>query len=225
MEWITRAGPFLWPIIACSVVGLALFLDRAWEMYQYRKGHAELVEKIFALATAGKIEEARAVCEARRGPMAAVLGTFLRTMGLPREERDQILAVSGSRELRRIERGLRGLGVIARISPLLGLLGTVVGLVEAFLAVSTMQGPPDPSVLASGIWQALLTTVAGLMVAIPAILSHEWLQSRLDELAFAMEEAVAELLAVVRPEGVATSREETKAHDRIPTNEPATGTR
>ena len=80
---------------------------------------------------------------------------------------------------------------------MLGLLGTVVGLVEAFRAVSTMQGPPDPSVLASGIWQALLTTVAGLLVAIPAIISHEWLQSRIDELAIRMQEAVTEVLTAL----------------------------
>jgi biopolymer transport protein ExbB len=215
----------LWPIIACSVVGLALFLDRAYEMYRYRKGHRELIEKIFALVSAGELDEARAACQASKGPVASVLGTFLRTLHLPTEEREQILAVSGNRELRRMEQGLRGLGVIARISPLLGLLGTVVGLVSAFLAVSTMQGPPDPSVLASGIWQALLTTVAGLMVAIPAILSHEWLTGQLDDLAFSMEEAVAELVAIVHPGAPRSSGSELQAHDRIPKNEPAAGTR
>ena len=225
MEWITRAGPFLWPIIACSVVGLALFLDRTYEMIRYRKGRGELIEKIFSLVAEGKLDEARGACEASPGPVASVLGTFLRTLHLPTEEREQILAVSGSRELRRMEQGLRGLSVIARISPLLGLLGTVVGLVSAFLAVSTMQGPPDPSVLASGIWQALLTTVAGLMVAIPAILSHEWLQGQVDELAFSMEEAIAELVALVHPGAPETPLRETEVHDRIPTTQPTSSAR
>lgn len=197
MDLILRAGPFLWPIVLCSIVGLAIFLERARAFRRYRSARGELVQDVATLTREGRLRDAEHLCERDDSPVANVLGTLVRTLDRSKEEREQIVTVSGNRELRRLERGLRGIAVIARISPLLGLLGTVVGLVQAFIAVSTMQGPPDPSVLANGIWQALLTTVAGLMVAIPAILSHEWLQSRVDEMAFGMQEAVTEVLATL----------------------------
>jgi len=196
MEFLLRAGPLLWPIVLCSVAGFAIFLERTFVLFRYGRSRRDLRPRLAALVGSGKYDEAASLCRENHGPVTNVVGTYLRSRHLPLEEREQIVSVSGNRELHRLERGMRGLAVIARIAPLLGLLGTVMGLVQAFLAVSTMQGPPDPSVLASGIWQALLTTVAGLVVAIPAILSHEWLQSRLDEVALAMEEAVAEIVGL-----------------------------
>jgi len=212
MDYILKAGPFLWPIVLCSVVGLALFLERARAILRFRSYPGELIERVAALARSGRLDEAERTCKADASPVGNVLGVLVRTLHRPKDEREQIVTVSGNREIRRLERGLRGIAVIARIAPLLGLLGTVVGLVEAFLAVSTMRGPPDPSVLASGIWQALLTTVAGLIVAIPAILSYEWLQSRVDELSFSMEEAVTEVLAAA-----GRTHAPDPEHDRIQT--------
>lgn len=193
MEFILKAGPLLWPIVLCSVIGFAIFLERTYVLLRYGRSQRRLLSQLLPLVGSGRYDEASEICAAQPGPVANVIATYLRSRNLAREERDQILAASGSRELHRLERGLSGLAVISRVAPLLGLLGTVMGLVEAFLAVSTMQGPPDPSVLASGIWQALLTTVAGLIVAIPAILSYEWLQGRVDGIALAMEEALAEV--------------------------------
>lgn len=210
MDLILKAGPFLWPIVIASVIGFGIFLDRTFAFLRYRTEHDELVGDVVNLARKGRLDDAANACRDTGGPVANVLGTLVRALDRPKDEREQIVTVSGNKEIREMERGLRGIAVIARIAPLLGLLGTVVGLVEAFLAVSTMAGPPDPSVLASGIWQALLTTVAGLLVAIPAILSHEWLQSRVDEVAFQMQEAVTEVLAAVG----ATAKGD--SHDRVP---------
>jgi biopolymer transport protein ExbB len=196
MDFVLKAGPLLWPIALCSVVGFAIFIERTYVFFRYGRSQRDFISRVVAFVGSGNLDEASALCRLNRGPVANVIETCLRSWDIPREEREQIVAASGNRELHRLERGLRGLGVIGRIAPLLGLLGTVVGLVEAFIAVSTMQGPPDPSVLAGGIWQALLTTVAGLIVAIPAILSHEWLLGLLDEVALTMEEAVAEVVGV-----------------------------
>jgi biopolymer transport protein ExbB len=201
MDLLLKAGPLLWPILLCSIVGLAIFLDRAYVLFRQSSDEKGAVSEIVSLVSAGKLLEATALCRTKNGPVSNVVGAFLRSRELPTEDREQIVAVSGDRELHRLERGLRGLAVIGRIAPLLGLLGTVLGLVQAFLAVSTMTGPPEPSVLANGIWQALLTTVAGLVVAIPAILSHEWLRGRIDEIALTMEEAVAEVMGVLEGTG------------------------
>lgn len=152
MDFILKAGPFLWPIVIASVIGLAIFLERAQTFLRYRSSYAELVGEVVELACTGRLMDAADACKHAGGPVASVLATLMRTLDLPKDEREQIVIVAGNREIRQMERGLRGIAVIARIAPLLGLLGTVAGLVEAFLAVSTMQGPPDPSVLASGIW-------------------------------------------------------------------------
>ena len=197
MDLILKAGPFVWPIVLASIVGFARFLERAYTFLRYRSAHGELVGEIVEQVRQGQVSDAVARCKRSGDPVARVLETLLGALDQPKEEREQIVMVSGNREIKKMEHGLRSIAVIARIAPLLGLLGTVVGLVEAFRAVSTMRGPPDPSVLASGIWQALLTTVAGLLVAIPAIISHEWLQSRIDEAALQMQEAVTEVLAAV----------------------------
>ena len=197
MDLLLKAGPFVWPIVIASVVGFARFMERTYRFSRFRSRQGELVGEVAELARKGQLSDAADVCSRAGGPVAHVLRSLVRALNQPQYEREQIVAASGNREIRQMERGLRTLAVIARIAPLLGLLGTVVGLVEAFRAVSTMEGPPDPSVLASGIWQALLTTVAGLIVAIPAIMSHEWLQSRVDEVALQMQEAVTEVLASV----------------------------
>jgi biopolymer transport protein ExbB len=206
MDLLLKAGPLLWPIVLCSVVGFAIFLDRAWVLIRQRSSEKGAIDEIVALVAKGKLPEASQLCREKNGPVSSVLGAFLGSRGLAKEDREQIVSVAGDRELHRLERGLRGLAVIGRIAPLLGLLGTVLGLVQAFLAVSTMTGPPEPSVLANGIWQALLTTVAGLVVAIPAILSHEWLRGRIDEVALTMEEAVAEVTRRLESGGGAAER-------------------
>lgn len=218
MDLILKAGPFLWPIVAASIIGLAIFLERAQALLRYRSADVELIADVINLVEMGRRSEASEACQHAGGPVASVVGTLVRALDQDKEDREQIVTVAGNREIRHMERGLRGIAVIARIAPLLGLLGTVVGLVQAFLAVSTMQGPPDPSVLANGIWQALLTTVAGLLVAIPAILSHEWLQSRVDDVAFQMQEAVTEVVAAV---GASPTLSE--SHDRVPQSPTAHG--
>jgi biopolymer transport protein ExbB len=195
VNFVEQAGYFIWPIVGCSVIGLAIFVERCVFLLRWRSKQSDVFRQVLDFVQKDDIAKARALAEGEPGPVANVIGSFLRSLHLPREDREQLVALQGERELHRMEWGLRGLAVIARISPLLGLLGTVVGLVEAFIAVSQMEGPPDPSVLSSGIWQALLTTVAGLIVAIPAILSHEWLQGRVDRFAFVIQEAVSEVSA------------------------------
>lgn len=177
MDFILKAGPFLWPIVIASVIGLAIFLERAQTFLRYRSSYAELVGEVVELACTGRLMDAADACKHAGGPVASVLATLMRTLDLPKDEREQIVIVAGNREIRQMERGLRGIAVIARIAPLLG----------------------------------LLRTVAGLLVAIPAILSHEWLQSRVDEVALQIQEAVTEVLA-----SVGASQNSGESHDRVP---------
>ncbi len=196
MELLSKAGVLLWPIAACSVVGLALTVQRLVFFRIARRRNRAVLARVLPLARADRLEDAATRCQGARGPVAAVLATLFASRHLAEERRNALVTVAAERAMRDVEWGLRPLAVIARIAPLLGLLGTVLGLVEAFIAFSAGGGPPDPALLADGIWQALLTTVAGLTVAIPAILAHEWCESRADDQAFAIKQAVAEVEGV-----------------------------
>jgi biopolymer transport protein ExbB len=192
---LDNAGPFVWPILLASVIGLAVFFER-WVTFLRMKGSdGQLLTQVVKLEISGRRKEALEACRRERNPVAGVLATTLREMDRPHSEREQIIRATGNHQLQQMERGIRVISVVVRLAPLMGLLGTVVGLVEAFHAVSSVKGPPDPSLLAGGIWQALLTTVAGLLVAIPAIISHEWLLGRVDAMAIRMQVAVAQLLS------------------------------
>jgi biopolymer transport protein ExbB len=193
VELLAKAGVLIWPIVLCSVVGLALTAQRFFFFRVATRRNRIILKRVLPLVRDDRIEDAAANCEEAKGPLAGVLLTLLGAWTLPREQKENLLTITAEREMRTVEWGLRPLAVIARISPLLGLLGTVLGLVEAFIAFSSGGGQPNPAMLADGIWQALLTTVAGLAVAIPAILAHEWCESKADEQAFLIKQALIEV--------------------------------
>jgi biopolymer transport protein ExbB len=192
-DFIGKGGPFMWPIITCSMVALAIILERWVRFVRLPSGTRRLASEVADLVRLGRVEDASRTCDGARGPVATVLREYCGALVLSAEQREQVAHMAGSRELRVLEQRLRALAAIARISPLLGLLGTVVGLVEAFMVVADHGGHVEASLLAGGIWQALLTTVAGLIVAIPATLFHDWFEGKVDDVAFALTEAVTEV--------------------------------
>lgn len=193
-EILQRGGLFMLPIIACSIVGVAIALERGLYFARIPYRAKALVEELQRLLRAGDLSGARQRCADTPGPISRVLGELCAAWSKSKPRREEIASVAGSRELRKMETRLRGLAVIGQTAPLLGLLGTVVGLVSAFMTISAHEGRVNPSMLAGGIWQALLTTVAGLVVAIPAILTYEWFESRVDKMEFALREATTTLL-------------------------------
>ena len=161
-HWIALGGVFMAPIVLASVLALALILDRLYVLGWIWRGLAR-----------------------RSGPPA--LKAFRQRIAqCPKDA--ECMGLEASRIVHTLEARMRGIEVIGRIAPLLGLLGTVAGLVKAFMTISAHKGGIDPSLLAGGIWQALLTTIAGLVVAIPCIVAHEWFQSRIDTVAFLLEQ-------------------------------------
>lgn len=181
-----QGGPLMYPIVFCSVLALAIFLERLWTFTRFRRGSAELVREVSSLVADGRHAEAVAACQRADRPVGRVL---LAALWAPRGSRDQIKIVTeeaGRREMAPLERYLGLLGTIATISPLLGLLGTVLGMINAFNVIAA-QGVGTPATLGGGISQALITTAAGLSVAIPTILLHKYLSGRLDRLALQIE--------------------------------------
>ena len=172
IEFIGAGGPVLFLLAALSVVTLALIFAKTLQFSSARLGE-----------------------RSRRGALARVRGTAQAAVDALKEETQIEKAGfrAARRELRPLEVGLGFLGMIAMLSPLIGLLGTVVGMIDAFRALSEAGGAVDPSLLSAGIWVALLTTAAGLIVAIPATVAHGWFEGRLARFADLAEQAIGEV--------------------------------
>ncbi len=186
LEIFQKGGPLMYPILFCSVLALAIFLERLWTFYRFRRGAADLVREVGSLLGSQRLAEAVAVCQRGDTPLGRVLLAALRAAGRPRTQIKEVTEEVGRREVAPLERYLGLLGTIASLSPLLGLLGTVLGMIQAFNVIAT-QGVGTPATLGGGISQALITTAAGLAVAIPTILLHKYLSARLDRLTLEME--------------------------------------
>jgi len=206
-EFLKQGGVLMIPILVFSVVALAVFLERAWALRSSRIVPTPFVRLIRTKVEGGQVGEALTLCEGNESTISVVTAGGLRRAGDPREVIKEAFEEVGRVEVSHLGRFVEVLGTIAAVSPLLGLLGTVVGMIDVFRTVvaevGEVAGPVNPASLANGIWAALLTTAAGLSVAIPAYLGYRYLLARLDRIALEMEEVsldLLDLLAAARPE-------------------------
>jgi biopolymer transport protein ExbB len=179
-----RGGVLMYPLLLLSIVALWIFLERLYHLRRANSRPESLFDEVNTLLLRG--ERKRALHRAREGagPVAAVFAAVLQQPSGEKADLEELAAMQGRKELKRLTRRLPLLSLIAGIAPLIGLLGTVLGLVKAFQKVATAQGVVNPSLLADGIWEALLTTVAGLMIAIPAALFHHYLDQKVKAYTF-----------------------------------------
>ena len=184
---IQKGGYLMYPIALCSIFALGIFLERLWTYIKVRREFRELAHKVEPLVSKDLFEEAVATCHKSGSPLAQVFLAALRVAGRNREHIKAVVEETGRREAAPLQRFLGLLGTIATISPLLGLLGTVLGMIRAFNVIAS-QGMGTPATLGGGISEALVTTAAGMTVAIPVILAHRYLTGRLDQLIIEMEE-------------------------------------
>lgn len=193
LELIKAGGWVMWPILLCSVIALAIIVERFWSLQRKRTAPRNLVNQIWQWARDGQLD-ARRVQELRRNsPLGRILAAGLVNRRHDREVMKESIEEVGRHVAHELERFLNTLGTIASISPLLGLLGTVLGMIKVFTVITT-QGVGDASVLASGIAEALVTTAAGLMVAIPSLLFYRYFRGRVDELVVTMEQEALKLV-------------------------------
>jgi biopolymer transport protein ExbB len=201
LEFLERGGFLMIPIFVFSVVALAVFLERVWALRRERVLPGEFVDLIREKVKTGHVAEALTLCEGNHSTISTVAANGLRHAGAPREVVKMAFEEVGRVEVSHLSRFVEIVGTIAAVSPLLGLLGTVVGMIDVFRTVvaevGEVAGPVNPASLANGIWAALLTTAAGLSVAIPAYLGYRYLLSRLDRIALEMEEVSLELLDIL----------------------------
>jgi biopolymer transport protein ExbB len=183
-ELITKGGLVMVPIGLCSVIGLAIIIER---LYYFRKSSSGLdvfFNSIQEFLQQGQKEKALDYCKSFPNPLSKLIQSGLSEDNLPRWKLEEKLSLAGQEEINTFGKNIRGLEVIATISPLMGLLGTVIGMVQAFSKVAEYQGQVDPGVLAGGIWVALLTTAAGLAVAIPAVIMLHYFEKKIEVITF-----------------------------------------
>jgi len=197
MSILTQGGPVMYVLLALSVLAVAIALAKSWQFFRsgFRR-HAPIVEGGIEQAMAGDIESARRTLDACPSPVARVAAVTLRLMateGVDATTASVEIQRVGTAQIRAMESWLRGLTAIAHLSPLLGLLGTIFGMIEAFQQIEQAGKHVSPALLAGGIWEALLTTAFGLAVAIPATAAYFLLEGEVDNIRASMKDTVARL--------------------------------
>lgn len=187
----------MWPIIICSIIAVAIILDRAYSFYLARpKVHSSFPE-IKEYIQQKNFEAVLNICRASlTDPIAQLLVYALELKTNDQEEYERKLVRYGSQLVRQLERRINYLAIIANATPLLGLLGTVIGMIKAFMQIQQLNGQVNASVLAGGIWEALITTAAGLTVAIPSLVIYHYFESKLDRITLRIKDTIAEFLEI-----------------------------
>lgn len=202
LEILQKGGPLMWIILLCSVGALGVFFERLIYLHKASIRVGELLGGISLLIRNGRTEEALGECSASYGPVARILQAALMR---PREERSVLQSVTTDAallEIPKLERNLPILSSLAYVAPLVGLLGTVLGLLDAFLTLSAHGGYATTAELSRSVYESLLNAAAGLGVAIPAFLGHSYLISRVNDIIHDMERGGIEVvnLLTLRPE-------------------------
>jgi biopolymer transport protein ExbB len=179
-EFLSKGGILIGPILLCSVLALAIFLERLIRFAQVRLRGFELVERVATYVREGNDVQALNLTKGSNSPMGRVLTHALEVKDQDRETLETVIVHSTDEEVRELSRYLQALATIGSIAPLLGLLGTVLGMIKAFMVIQQMGGKVNAAVLAGGIWEAMLTTALGLAVALPTMVAHSYLVSRVD---------------------------------------------
>jgi len=199
-EFMQKGGPIMWPILLCSVIAFAIVIERLIRLRREQIDTKSFMEQIAKSLKRNRVMEALELCDRTPGPIANILKAGILKHDRPRQEIKESIEDASIHEVPRLERNLPVLATVAHVSPLLGLLGTVTGMVAAFQVIqskATSVNPVNPGDLAGGIWQALLTTVFGLCVAIPTFVAYNYLVSRVDGFVLDMERSATDLLNIL----------------------------
>jgi biopolymer transport protein ExbB len=199
-EIVRAGGPLMWPILLCSVIAAAIILERMWTLQLRRVVPADLTRRIWALVEAGQINDKVVAALETNSPLGKLLAAGLKSRHRPRAVMMERLEDEGRHVAQDLDRFLNTLGTIAGVAPLIGLLGTVTGIIKAFNAIQE-GGMGDPRLLSGGISEALITTAAGLCVAIPAYIAYRHLRRRVDRIVAQMERDVVRFADALNDRG------------------------
>ena len=199
-EVIFRGGVVMWFILAVSIVALAITIERFFTLRRATIDTREFMDGMRTILRQNRVQEAIAVCDETDAPVSRILKAGLLKHDRRKEDIREAMEDAGNLEIPRLERYMTALATCAQIAPLLGLLGTVAGMIKAFAQIHNKQGQVNPSDLAEGISNALVTTVGGLTVAIPALVMFNYFQTRVNNLILEMEISSSELIELLTKE-------------------------
>lgn len=186
------------PIILLAAIGLYIFLERYLLIAKYDKDPSAFMEQVKSAIRQGDVRKAEALCMATATPFARMVGKGISRLGSPLPDIAAAVQNQGNLEILQLEKNIPYLATISALSPMLGFLGTVTGLIQAFMKIAHLQGNVNPAVLADGIYEAMITTAAGLIVAIPMHFAYNVLVNRIQSFILKMEAVSMSFLDVLQ---------------------------
>lgn len=199
VDFFDKGGNFMWPLLFLAILGLAVILERIFTLQRAHTNTRRLMAAIVTSLKASGIEEAQDICMHTRGPIAAILHAGLAKVSKGPAAVEKAIENSGAIEMAFLQRGLPVLSTVANVAPLLGFLGTVAGMIHAFEAIAEAE-QVSAKVVASGISEALITTMTGLVIAIPVQAMYNFFVAQIDRFVLEMEETSVELLDILTSE-------------------------
>jgi len=196
IDILVKGGVFMYPIILCSIIALAVFLERLWVLRRKQILPPEFVRKVEDLLKKEKVSEALFLCQGDTSSIARIFLAGLKNAGRGMWLVKESVEERGGREAVILEKRVGILATLANLTPLLGLLGTVSGMIKTFNVIS-VQGVGNPAPLAGGIAEALITTAAGLCIAIPTLVGHRIIKDKAQSLIFEMEESSIKIVEIL----------------------------
>lgn len=194
LEWFGKGGVFMWPLLACSIIGLAFILERAAALHRADLEVRQFFDLIIAEVRTKGVDAAIESCKRRPGPIANIIEAGLQRFPLGAGAVEKAMETAGGIEASFLQRGLIWMATVANVAPLFGFLGTVSGMISAFDAIAAADRV-SAKIVASGISEALITTEAGLLIAIPVQTAHNYFAARIERLLVEVEESSLDLLA------------------------------
>lgn len=196
LEILEKGGVLMYPILLLSIISLAVFLERLISLRKNRYVPKNFMDKLYVFLQNKSFQDARSLCDMNNCAIGNISKTILDNLDLPISRLMELSEETGRFQAKKLERFLPTLQTIANISPLLGLLGTVIGMIKTFVVIS-QQGVGNAQALAGGISEALLTTAAGLSVAIPTVIFYHIINSRSEKIVYELEGATSNILNLI----------------------------
>jgi len=203
-----KGGLLMWAILACSILGIAVVVDRFIVLRKAKINVPAFMVRIRGLIKKKDISGAISYCMEEKSPIANIIRKGLKKYNLGHERVKEAIENAGHQEISRLEKGLAVLASVAGIAPLLGFLGTVTGMIQAFMTIEDLKGAANPSDLAGGIWEALITTAFGLIVGIPALAFYNYFLSAIKKLVGDMETVANDVVDIVQDSSKSNVEEE-----------------
>ncbi|HET8808002.1 MAG TPA: MotA/TolQ/ExbB proton channel family protein [Methylophaga sp.] len=196
LELFKAGGWLMFPLLACSIIAIAIIVERFWSLQTRRIAPPELITQIWQWLRYNQVDQDRIKSLQKNSPLGRILAAGLAERNAARDITKESIEDTGRHVTAMMEKNLNTLGTIAAISPLIGLLGTVFGMIKVFAAI-TVSGVGNPETLAGGISEALITTAAGLVVAIPSVIFYRYFRGKINHLVVNMEEQAMQLIEIL----------------------------